>query len=313
MTRKTKSKLSTLHPKHPYRIQYERSVKKSGKDRIVRDIKNGTHTYSFVLLAGFSAIALLAFVPPLSHIKPPLVVNSSPDSASMVDLFNGMGGPEAIPERQVTALEVIELKFEESVPRFEIASQPIQGPVVTITKIYNHLKVSNTVMPTTSPEISSDYGWRTPPCSGCSADHKGVDFVPGYGEPIFAVADGMVIEMGSNGGYGNYVKLKHLIGNSEGVIEEWVTLYAHMKNDSFPEGMMIGSVVKSGDTIGAVGNTGMSTGPHLHFELIINGEHVDPLPLLGTYKVIIVTEEDYPDFMFVGETFKKTEKVFTYE
>jgi hypothetical protein len=313
MTPRKKSKLNTLHPKHPYRIQYEKSIQKSGKDRIIKDFKSGTHTYSFVLLAGFSAIALLAFVPPLSHIKPPLVVNSSPDSASMVDLLNGMGGPEAIPERQVTALEKIELEFEESVPRFEIVSQPIQGPVVTITKIYNHLKVSNTVMPTTAPEITSEYGWRTPPCSGCSADHKGVDFVPGYGEPIFAVADGMVIEMGSNGGYGNYVKLKHLIGNSEGVIEEWVTLYAHMKNDSFPEGMIIGTVVKSGDTIGAVGNTGMSTGPHLHFELIINGEHVDPLPLLGTYKVIIVSEEDHPDYMFVGETFKTVETIVGYE
>jgi murein DD-endopeptidase MepM/ murein hydrolase activator NlpD len=53
----------------------------------------------------------------------------------------------------------------------------------------------------------------------------------------------MVIDMGSNGGYGYYVELKHLIANSEGVIEEWVTLYAHMKKDSFPEGLIIGSVV----------------------------------------------------------------------
>jgi murein DD-endopeptidase MepM/ murein hydrolase activator NlpD len=315
MTPRKKSKLNTLHPKHPYRIQYEKSIQKSGKDRIAKDFKNGTHTYSFVLLAGLSAVGLIMFVPPLSHIEPPPVVTSSPDSASMVDLLNGMGGPEDVPERQITALEEIALEFEESVPRFEIASQPLEGPTVTvtITKIYNHLKVSNTVMPTTSPEITSDYGWRTPPCSGCSADHKGVDFVPGYGEPIFAVADGMVIEMGGDGGYGNYVKLKHLIGNSEGVIEEWVTLYAHMKNDSFPEGMIIGTVVKSGDTIGAVGNTGMSTGPHLHFELTINGEHVDPLPLLGTYEVIIVSEEDHPDYMFVGETFKKVETVVGYE
>jgi murein DD-endopeptidase MepM/ murein hydrolase activator NlpD len=103
------------------------------------------------------------------------------------------------------------------------------------------------------------------------------------------------------------------MGNSEGVIEEWVTLSAHMKNDSFPEGMIIGTVVKSGDTIGAVGNTGMSTGPHLHFELTINGEHVDPLPLLGTYEVIIVSEEDHPDYMFVGENFKVVEVVTGYE
>jgi hypothetical protein len=313
MTQKKKIKINNLHPQHPYKVEYEKMIQRSGRDRVMRDFKNGTHTYSFVLLAGLSAVGLIMFVPPLSHIKPPPVVTSSPDPASMVDLLDGMGGPETVPERQITALEELELEFEESVTRFEIVTQPVQGPVVTITKTYNHLKVSNTVMPTTAPEITSEYGWRTPPCSGCSADHKGVDFVPGYGEPVFAVADGMVIDMGSNGGYGNYVKLKHLIGNSEGVIEEWVTLYAHMKNDSFPEGMIIGTVVKSGDTIGAVGNTGMSTGPHLHFELTINGEHVDPLPLLGTYEVIIVSEEDHPDHMFVGETFKKVEKVVGYE
>lgn len=313
MTQKKKSKLNMLHPQHPYKIEYEKAIQKSGRDRIIRDFKNGTHTYSFVLLAGISAVGLIMFVPPLPHSKPSTVIASPSDAASMVDLLNGMGGPEAAPVREVTALEKIELEFEESTPRFEIHTEEVTGSVVTITKVYNHLKVSNTVMPTTSPEITSDYGWRTPPCRGCSADHKGVDFVPGYGEPIFAVADGMVIDMGSNGGYGNYVRLKHLVGNSEGVIEEWETLSAHIKDDSFPEEMMIGSVVKAGDTIGAVGNTGISTGPHLHFELLINGEHVDPLPLLGTYEVIIVNEEDYPDFMFVGETFKKIEKVVTYE
>lgn len=313
MTPTRKSKLNTLHPKHPYRIKHERFVEKSGKDRIIKDFRNGTHTYSSVLLTGVFAVALLAFVPPLSHSGPPVVAASSPESASMIDLLNGMGGPEVAPVREVPVLEKIKLEFEETTPRFDIFDEEVESPRITVTKVYNHLKVSNTVMPTTSPVITSDYGWRTPPCSGCSADHKGVDFVPGFGEPIFAVADGMVIDMGSNGGYGNYIKLTHLVGNSEGVIEEWETLYAHMKNDSFPEDLMIGSVVKSGDTVGAVGNTGISTGPHLHFELKINGEHVDPLPLLGTYEVIIVTEEDYPDFMFVGETFRTVETVVEYE
>jgi murein DD-endopeptidase MepM/ murein hydrolase activator NlpD len=86
-----------------------------------------------------------------------------------------------------------------------------------------------------------------------------------------------------------------------------------MKNDSFPEGLIIGSVVNSGETIGAVGNTGVSTGPHLHFELFINGENVDPLPLLGTYEVIIVSEEDYPDHMFVGQTIRRVETEVRYE
>jgi murein DD-endopeptidase MepM/ murein hydrolase activator NlpD len=231
----------------------------------------------------------------------------------MGDLLTGMGGPEVVPPQIVEPLKIIQAEFEDPSSPYNIFAPVQPTSFVTITKIYNHLKVANTVMPTTSPEITSEYGWRTPPCRGCSADHKGIDFVPGFGEPIFAVADGMVIEMGRNGGYGNYVKLKHLIANSEGVIEEWVTLYAHMKDDSFPDGMIVGSVVKTGDTIGAVGNTGMSTGPHLHFELFINGENVDPLPLLGTYEVIIVSEEDYEDYMFVGETIRRVETEVRYE
>lgn len=313
MTQKNKIKLNTLHKQHPYKVEYKKLIQKSGKNRIARDFKNGTHTYSMGLLFFLAVTTPLIFVQPLSHNKPVTIVSSPSENSLISDLLTGMGGPEVVPNREVTALEKIVLEFEESVPQFEVLNREVTGPVVTVTKVYNHLKVANTVMPTTSAEVSSEYGWRTPPCKGCSADHKGVDFIPGAGEPIFAVADGMVIDMGSNGGYGNYVRLKHLVANTEGVIEEWETLYAHIKNDSFLEGMMIGTVVKSGDIIGAVGNTGMSTGPHLHFELFINGENVDPLPLLGTYEVIIVTEEDYPDYMFVGETFKKTEIVTTYE
>jgi len=266
-----------------------------------------------VIITSVYLFTPMLFVAPTWALTPNISTPTPTDTSAFVDLVKGMGGPEIVPTPAKTVLDKLEIEFEETAPRFEIVSQPLEGPTVTITKIYNHLKVSNTVMPTTSPTITSEYGWRTPPCRDCSADHKGVDFVPGYGEPIFAVADGMVIEMGSSGGYGNYVKLKHLMGNSEGVIEEWVTLYAHMKNGSFPEGMIIGTVVKSGDTIGAVGNTGASTGPHLHFELTINGEHVDPLPLLGTYEVIIVSEEDHPDYMFVGENFKVVEVVTDYE
>ena len=308
MTHAKKSKLETLHPKHPYR-----KLHKVSKGTTKEKFKSGNHTYSAVLFAGSLMLAPMLFAAPLSHPRPPAVIQSPSDAASVVDLFTGMGGPEYVPTRKPPVLKQIEIQFNESLSQFDVFNTEVERPLITVTKVFNHLKVANTVMPTTSPEITSDYGWRTPPCRGCSADHRGIDFVPGFGEPIFAVADGMVIEMGSSGGYGNYVKLKHLIANSEGVIEEWVSLYAHIKNDSFPEGMMIGTVVKSGDTIAAVGNTGMSTGPHLHFELFINGENVDPLPLLGTHQVIIVSEEDYPDYMFVGETFKKVETEVTYE
>lgn len=272
------------------------------------------HLRGNAVLVSFAYLFGPLLLAPLPDNSPPSVLlPSSVSSQSLLDSIPGMGGPEEVPMREVGPLKTLEVVFEDEDSRFDIFGMEEESSLVTITKTLNHLKVANTVMPTTAPEITSDYGWRTPPCRGCSSDHKGIDFVPGFGEPIFAVADGMVIDMGRNGGYGNFVKVKHLMANSEGVIEEWVSLYAHMKNESFPEGMIIGSAVKSGETIGAVGSTGMSTGAHLHFELTINGEHVDPLPLLGTYEVIIVSEEDYPDYMFVGETFKMVEYVVTYE
>lgn len=232
--------------------------------------------------------------------------------AGITDYLFGKGGPEnpGIPKRDPITDTIV---YEDS-PLYDFAeSLDINAPSVTVTKVYNHLKIANTTMPVSNPEISSGYGWRTPPCSGCSSDHQGIDFVPGNGEPVYAIADGMVIDMGSSGGYGNYIVLKHLVGNTDGLIEEWISLYAHLQNNSFPEGMIIGSVVKTKEQIGMVGNTGVSTGPHLHFELKINGENVDPLPLLGTYKVLIVSEEEYPDYLFIGEKIKSVETVVRYE
>jgi len=267
---------------------------------------------SGLLLSSIYLFGPLLLIPPLLSEKAPGMYPSTAGETSMVDVLTGKGGPEEVPMRTLPPFEMLDYRFQ-TVSQFDIFGASVAPLVATKTRVLNHLKVSNTVMPTTSPGVSSEYGWRTPPCKGCSADHKGIDFVPGAGTPIFAVADGMVVDMGRNGGYGNFVKMSHLIANSEGVMEEWTTLYAHMKDDSFPKGMMIGSAMRSGEKIGAVGNTGMSTGPHLHFELLINGEHVDPLPLLGTHKIIIVSEKDYPDYMFVGEKFKVVETAVTYE
>lgn len=244
----------------------------------------------------------------------PSTYDSNNNSIAMnLDMVTGKGGP--IGELLLQPKEPVKpptVSLEDYVaPVFGVEEET--GPVVTVTKTTNYLKVANTQMPVVDPKVSSDYGWRTPPCDGCSSDHRGIDFVPGVGSPVMAITDGMVVDMGSGGGYGYYVVLKHLVANSEGVIEEWESLYAHLQTNSFPDGLMIGSVVKTGDVIGAVGSTGQSTGPHLHFELKINGEHVDPLPLLGTYQVLIVTEEEYPDYMFVGETFKVVTEEIVYE
>lgn len=97
--------------------------------------------------------------------------------------------------------------------------------------------------------------------------HKGVDYAAPRGTPIKAAGDGRVQLAGRKGGYGNTIIIQH--GNS------FQTLYAHMQG--FAKGVRTGSAVKQGQIIGYIGTTGLSTGPHLHYEFQVNGRHVDPL------------------------------------
>jgi Membrane proteins related to metalloendopeptidases len=138
------------------------------------------------------------------------------------------------------------------------------------------------VWPTDVKELSSDYGWRPKPCRACSSDHKGIDFIPGAGEPVYAAMDGIISRVEYSGGFGMHVYIDHIavINNKT---ERWQTIYAHLQKDSVPEDISVGNIVKAGTTIGAVGNTGTSTGPHLHFEILVEGENVDPEKYLLMY------------------------------
>lgn len=126
--------------------------------------------------------------------------------------------------------------------------------------------------PTAVP-ISSGFGDRVAPCRYCSSDHKGVDFTPGNGSPIFAIADGVVTAAEYGGGYGQFVYVEHEL-NGQSI----VTVYAHMQRNS--SSLRVGDEIPVGEFIGLVGNTGTSTGPHLHFEVRINGEYVNPFSWL---------------------------------
>jgi murein DD-endopeptidase MepM/ murein hydrolase activator NlpD len=123
--------------------------------------------------------------------------------------------------------------------------------------------------------ISSGFGDRVAPCRYCSSNHRGVDFTPGNGSPIFAIADGVVTVSEFGRGYGQYVYIEHQInGNTI------TSVYAHMQRGSSP--LRVGERIPVGEFIGLVGNTGISTGPHLHFEIRINNEYVDPFSWLKT-------------------------------
>jgi len=123
--------------------------------------------------------------------------------------------------------------------------------------------------PIRNARISSRYGKRRHPILGYTKQHTGVDFAAGSGTPIPAAGDGVVVFKGWKGGYGNYIKIRHNGSYS--------SAYAHMKG--YRRGIRVGSRVKQGQIVGYVGSTGRSTGPHLHYEILKNGHHVNPLTL----------------------------------
>ncbi len=129
--------------------------------------------------------------------------------------------------------------------------------------------------------ITSSYGMRTNPFSGFNTMHKGVDFGAPRGTPIKASGDGTVVYAGWSDIYGNYIMLRH--------INHYETVYAHMT--SFARGIRRGARVDQGQVIGYVGSTGMSTGPHLHYEVRYYGKQVNPSTVKFPPGRILVDEE----------------------
>ncbi|MGH8475214.1 MAG: M23 family metallopeptidase, partial [Methylococcales bacterium] len=111
---------------------------------------------------------------------------------------------------------------------------------------------------------TSSFGWRSDPFTGRETFHSGVDFAAKQGTEVVAVASGLVIWAAPDGGYGNLIAIDHGDG--------YVTRYAHNKDLT----VVVGDRVDKGDTIAHAGSTGHSTGPHVHFEVLKNGEKINP-------------------------------------
>ena len=122
--------------------------------------------------------------------------------------------------------------------------------------------------PTDAAAINSSYGYRRDPFTGRAAMHRGLDFPGATGAPIYAAARGTVTFVGRKGGYGNAVEISH----GQGLL----TRYGHMSRFE----AKVGDRVEAGTVIGAIGSTGRSTGPHLHFEVRVNGTAVNPRTFL---------------------------------
>jgi murein DD-endopeptidase MepM/ murein hydrolase activator NlpD len=129
------------------------------------------------------------------------------------------------------------------------------------------LTVTNGMVTPVNGVMTSTFGPRKHPILGTVRVHKGVDWAAPVGSPVFAAFDGTIAYFGDGEGYGNVVRITHSGGRE--------TRYAHLSK--FAANLASGMAVKAGDLIGYVGTTGLSTGPHLHFELYANGEAVNPL------------------------------------
>ena len=121
--------------------------------------------------------------------------------------------------------------------------------------------------PILNVKITSGFGVRFHPILGYSRPHTGVDFAAPIGTPIFAAGNGTIVKAGWDSGYGRRIEIQHANG--------YVTTYNHMSG--FARGAVEGARVKQGQTIGFLGQTGLATGPHLHYEVLVNGHFVDPM------------------------------------
>jgi murein DD-endopeptidase MepM/ murein hydrolase activator NlpD len=148
----------------------------------------------------------------------------------------------------------------------------------------NSLRKAFLASPLEFSRITSGFGGRIHPISRSFRDHKGVDYAAPTGTAVRSVGDGVIGFAGTQGGYGNVVEVKHRDGKT--------TLYAHLSRI----GVTLNQKVEQGDVIGAVGTTGYSTGPHLHFEFRVSGVHHDPLTIASENNSVPLSPSSRPEF-----------------
>lgn len=156
----------------------------------------------------------------------------------------------------------------------EAPSAPIAPPVVA--RPTPVVRVMTFERPVANHPINSNYGIRHLVGEDAPRMHQGVDIAAPTGAPVLASAQGVVVRSGYDGGYGNFVEIRHPNGLT--------TFYGHLS--VITRGVVAGAEVESGQTIGQVGSTGYSTGPHLHFEVRRRGARLNPVEYLGRQFVL---------------------------
>ena len=178
--------------------------------------------------------------------------------------------------------------------RFEFSGAPVEairyektaGRAEFFDQNGKSLRMAFLRAPLAFRRISSVFGMRRHPVLGIRRAHKGTDYAAASGTPIRTVGEGTVTFRGRKGGYGNAVEVRHRNG--------YVTRYGHMRG--FAKGIRRGSHVSIGQTIGYVGMTGLASGPHLHFEVLVNGAQRDPRRALAIKSGFPVPANDRAEF-----------------
>ena len=143
----------------------------------------------------------------------------------------------------------------------------IADKLLALNNLENLLSELPQTLPAANYYISSSFGLRKDPVNNRHAYHKGVDLAGWHKSEIFAPADGTVLRAGRNGGYGNFIELQHKNG--------FVTRFGHLNKINVKKGQ----TVTKNDVIGLMGSTGRSTGTHLHYEVLLNDKHVNPIKI----------------------------------
>lgn len=193
-------------------------------------------------------------------------------SAASVPLGEGgQGGEEfnlRVSATQPSLATRTEQEFEQLSAQIDELKPSLEETKAAIVAYKKILDITPTIWPADNRKITSTFGIRRDPISGRSAAHSGLDIGGNRGDPIYAAADGVVTLSERTYPQGNNIIIDHGRG-----IE---TRYLHL-NERLAS---VGDKVKKGQLIGELGNTGRSTGPHLHYEVIVNGKHVDPMPYI---------------------------------
>lgn len=181
--------------------------------------------------------------------------------------YMGKGGPSA--PTDIGMIDVYAAQTKNLQAEMQQKKAVLNDLLAQLNERNARLNATPDIWPTAGGEITSRWGGRSNPFTGSGYDyHPGIDIGNDYGAPVYAGAAGYVEYAGWYSGYGRYVKISHGYG--------YETAYGHMSSIAVSDG----AYVEKGQVIGYVGSSGYSTGPHLHYEVIINGHDSDPLKLM---------------------------------